>query len=92
MKKFRNIEQSLILSGVYSITETTKRDSVTGLPILSRKLDLKKLGLVGVVLQNNTTVNRRVDEIYDFIEENCVSKEDLVNILREELTRLSNSK
>lgn len=93
MNQFRKIENSLIPYGVYSITETSKRHKDSGTIVISRKLDLQKLGLVGFTLQSETTTRKQIDDLYDTIDnidQRMLTKDDLDTIVNAVVSRLNN--
>lgn len=92
MAQIRKIESSLMPYGILSIEETSKRHSDSGTPIISRKLDLEKLGLVGRQIQINTNFGKQFDEIYDLINDVAIqqlTKNDVEQIVTEVLTKLN---
>lgn len=92
MAQIRKIESSLMPYGILSIEETSKRHSDSGTPIISRKLDLEKLGLVGRQIQVNTNFGKQFDEIYDLINDVAIqqlTKNDVEQIVTEVLTKLN---
>lgn len=93
MNQFRKIENSLIPYGVYSITETSKRHKDSGTIVISRKLDLRKLGLIGFTLQSETTTRKQIDDLYDTIDnidQRMLTKDDLDTIVNAVVSRLNN--
>lgn len=87
--KLKKIENHLSSLGLIDIVQTTKRHEEIGTPVVSRQLQLQKIQTFAAMIQMNTDQGKRVDNIYDELDElkteiqdKFVTKEDISNLIK----------